>query len=395
MKDELPSNLLFRLARQINLIIKGEEIFKISRQGFSENYLFYGGKYPLEKVDTISRLEELYKVKYSFEIEKWKKRKMEEILKKEGREGFSKEELELRRFIVNYVIPHLGVSPRFKEEKVEKKKKEERRSIWESMLAYRDYDLDVFALFNIGGPKIYKLEEGEVKEEQVHVKLEGKNYYFTEFEQSFFEVDRDYNKSIRNFFFRQVLDEVKKSPEVEFKALGNAIDEFNKLHKNLRRGIKRDSSKTYTIYAETPEKYALYCKLCSIQEKKPIYHVFGKGRIEIKVKSDLTYTRPLMAWPYKHPHVWEESGDKEICYGDFGVDYLASKGQIPADDSDLSVRGFHIALWLVNGVRGLVTSTIEHGTYSSHEPFEKVSFEEVSEKRIPITNVKRKVVWSV
>ncbi len=395
MRDELPPNLLFRLAKQINLIIKDEEIFKISNKSLSENYLFYGEKYALEKVDTISRLEELYKVNYSSEIERWKRRKMEEILEKEKEGKFSIEELELRRFIVNYVIPHLGVSPRFKEKKIEKRKREEKGSIWESMLAYRDYDLDVFALFNIGGPRIYKLEEGGVKENQIHVKLEGKEYYFTEFERSFFEVDNDYNKSIRNFFFKQVLDEVKKSPEVEFKALGNAIEEFNKLHKNLRRGIKRDSSKTYTIYAETPEKYALYCKLCSTEDKKPVYHVFGKGRIEIKVKSDLTYKWPVMAWPYKHPHVWEESGNKEICYGDFGVDYLASTGQIPANDSDLSVRGYHIALWLVNGVRGLVTSTIEHGTYSSHEPFKKVSFEEVKEKRIPITNVQRKVVWNV
>lgn len=394
---DLPPNLLFRLGERINLIIKNNEIFGVKTQGFSENYLLVDKKYPLEKADTISKLEELYMVKYSSEIEKWKKEKMKEIWGKEVENiKFNKDELELRRFIVNYIIPHLGVSPRFKERKVEeKRKREEKRSIWESMLEYRDYDLDTFALFNIGKPKIYKLEQGEVEENQVHVRLDGKKYYFTEFERSFYEVDKEYNKSIRSFFFKQVMDEVKKSPEIEFKALGDAIEEFNILHKNLRRGIKRDSSKTYTIYAETPDKYALYCKLCSEEERKPVYHIFGKGRIEIKVKSDLTYIKPVMAWPYKHPHIWEESNNKEICYGDFGVDFLAATGQIPADDSDLSVRGFHIALWLTNGVRGLVTSTIEHGTYYSHESFKKVSFEEVKENKIPITNVKRKVVLSV
>ncbi|HDM05884.1 MAG TPA: hypothetical protein ENG34_01230 [Candidatus Aenigmarchaeota archaeon] len=396
---KLPSNLLFKLGRVTNLIIKGEDIYKVEREAPpGENYFFLKEKHPLIKVDTIPRLEELYKIRFKEEIEKWKEEKLRGILKDEEIK-FSMRELELRRFIVNYIIPNFGIYPRFKEKNVRKKERRKRKrteSIWKSMLEYRDYDLDTFALLNFGKPKIYKLEESrEPLTNKIHVRIDGIDYYFTEFEHSFNEVDRDYTRAIERFFFREVLEKARKSPQAEYKALGNAIEAFNKAHERRGRGIIRNSSRTYTIYAETPERYALYCKLCSTMERKPIYHVFKKGRIEIKVHDDLSYEGPRLARPYPHPHVWQESGHREICYGDFGVDYLVSKGEIPADDSDLSVRGLHIALWLINGIRGLTTSTIEHGTYITHEPFRKVSFEEIKEKRIPITNVKRKVVLSV
>ncbi|MFH7882297.1 MAG: hypothetical protein QW140_01085, partial [Candidatus Aenigmatarchaeota archaeon] len=189
---ELPSNLLFRLGERISLIIKNDEIFKVESQGSSKDYLFIEKEHPLKKVDTISRLEELYKTNFSSEIEKWKSEKMKEILGKELEKiNFSKEEFELRKFIVHYIIPHLGVSPRFKERKIEEKRKREMGSIWESMLKYRDYDLDMFAIFNFGRPQIYKLEEGEFKDNHIHVKIDGKKYYFTEFEYSFYEIDRE------------------------------------------------------------------------------------------------------------------------------------------------------------------------------------------------------------
>ncbi len=393
---ELPSNFLFELARRgVNLVVSYEDIFGITKEP-SSSYIRLKKTHYLRKQDTISNLEKLYETKYSSHIKAWKEEKIKEILGKGNLSRFDEEELELRRFIVYNVIPNFGVYPTFREErrKVEKEKEGE-KSIWKRMLDYRDYDLDVFALLNIGGPRIYKLEESSIGEDQIHVSIDGVKYCFLEFENSFEEMSKEYDKAIRRFFFSQVLEEVRKSPKSEFEALGKAIEEFNAMHEKLRRGIIRESSKSYKIYAETPEKYALYCGLCSEEDKKPVYHVFGKGRIEIRVRSDLTYTMPRMSKPYKHPHVWEESGNLEICFGDFGVDYLIKTGQIPANDSDLKVRGLHIALWLINGVRGLVTSTISHGTYITHEEFKKFSFEEISKERIPITNVKRKVVLSV
>lgn len=397
----LPSNLLFRLGRKSNFVIIGNQtIYRIGEPDSpSDNFLHSRRKHPLLRVDTISRLEEIYETNFSKDIREWKDKKMQSIKKARGmRVDYTPGEFELLKFIVYDVVPHFGVYVTKGEERAAKEfvpKRREEKTVWEGMLYNRNHDLENFAIIK---QKVYKLEpeseEEPISSNMVHVQLDGKRHFLTEFA-PLDRLDKEYNRAISRMLHYQVVDELKKSPEAEFKALVSILDEFDRFHRNIPmpRGITRDSSRTYTAYAETPPKYALFCKFCQDMHGWPVHHVFDRGRIEVKIRGgrtrdDIDYTKPRLAWSYPHPHVWQEDNHRDICYGDFSVDHLmATDPNFPIGDI-----GLHIAIWLINGIRGLVSSTIAHGTYVLEHPFEKKDFDYVARNRIPITNVKRKVV---
>lgn len=393
MQPTLPHNFIFELAKRSTsqLIGLSGTLYVLGEGSPRENFYHDPrGSYPLKEVATISKLENLYKIKFSKQIEEWRRNEIEKI--KKIPLDYSKEEHELLKFIVKDVLPRLGICETYEEKPEEETgRKCEFGTIWDSMInkvaPLGKYPEEisktekhqrgpkgkgkVIENFSIWGNEVYPLlEEEKVPpfiDETRFIQFNGKKYFYIN-PVSTREVDELYQNSLEMEIRRDILSRMKNDNVSEFRTLKNIIDKFNSIHRD--RGVYRNSPQNFTLFITTYPRYSLYCTA------HRRYYLFDTATIASTLTTE-GFSKPRIIHEYKHPYVFQ---DGNICFGDF------EPSPNPNDP------GLELASWLLNGRDCLMISYVDGRDEANphHESFKTISIEEIKERKIPITNFRRK-----